>query len=332
MVAIVPEELVALGVKRRPVSSSVAPAWVRGAACKRLMIILRAPGCAYDLRPGGGCRYCGFRRLTTQGTPVASEDIVDQFNWAIEHHDFVGDNISELDLFNSGSFFNDLEIPADARLRIFKGAAQISGLKVMLVESRPEYITRSSLFSAQQALDGNVDLDVAIGLDAYDDHLREQVLRKGYTKQAFELAVARLAEAGAGLLCYVMLKPWTLSDEEALRDAVLCAHYARSVAERYGAACRIALEPTFVVPGTPLAEQYGKGAYRPPSLWLVRQAAEQIASFGSTGVGLWDEDLQPIAVPSACPKCQPRLLKALQGFNSTQDRSFLQLEPCECVE
>jgi hypothetical protein len=284
------------------------------------------------LRPGGGCRYCGFRRLTTQGVPVESEDIVAQFNWAVEQYDFVGENTSELDLFNSGSFFNDLEIPADARLRIFENVAQISGLKLMLVESRPEYITRPSLSSAQQALAGEVDLDVAIGLDAYDDHLREQILRKGYTKQAFELAVARLAETGMGLLCYVMLKPWTMSDEEALRDAVLCAQYAHSVANHYGAACRIALEPTFVVPGTPLAEQYAKGTYTPPSIWLVRQAAEQMAPLGNTGVGLWDEDLQPIAVPSACSKCRPRLLKALQEFNSTQDTSFLQVEPCECVK
>ena len=94
--------------------------------------------------------------------------------------------------------------------------------------------------------------------------------------------------------------------------------------------CRIALEPTFVVPGTPLADLHIAGLYVPVSLWVVRQAAERIAAFGSVYVGLWDEDLHPLAVPSSCANCQRTLLDALQQFNATQDWSDLKVAPCEC--
>jgi hypothetical protein len=322
--------LSARGSNGKPVSTETAPAWVKGIRGKRLIVIFRGPGCTYDLRPGGGCRYCGFRRLTTEGVRVESADLIAQFGWVKSHVNFSQETAIEMDLYNSGSFLNDLEVPSEARLEILREVGHLPGVRVVVIESRPEYITRPSLLEARRALMESVALEVAIGLDAYDNELREQLLQKGFTRTAFEQAVGRLAEVGADLLCYVMIKPWSMTDDAALQDAIHCAEYAHEVASRHSVRCRIALEPTFVVPGTSLADLYIAGLYEPVSLWVVRQAAERIAALGSVYVGLWDENLHPLAVPSSCVNCQRTLLGALQQFNATQDRSDLKVAPCEC--
>jgi uncharacterized Fe-S cluster-containing MiaB family protein len=143
------------------------------------------------------------------------------------------------------------------------------------------------------------------------------------SRKAFERAVKRLGEAGADLLTYVMLKAMPMSEEDALQDVADTAEYVHEVASSYGVRSRIALQPTFVVPGTRLAAEFLAGRYAPPSLQLVIEAVRRLAGFGELLVGLWDEGLQPLAVPDVDPGCRECLLRSLQQFNRTQDVGFL---------
>lgn len=319
---------------RTPVSTEVASAWVRGETARRLMVVLRAPGCAYGLRPQGGCSYCGFRHLTTQGVRVSTGEYVSQIDAALGKRHFHQDQIREIDIYNSGSFLNDAEVPPEARSAILRRCAEEDAIRVVVVESRPEDITTGRLKALHDALDGRREpmaIEVAIGLEVYDDSLRMQGLRKGFTRSVFEAAVQRLSETATDLLGYVMLKPVEMSDEVALSDAEQAAEYVYSVAARYGVRARIALEPTFVVPHTPLAEEHLLGCYSPPSLWLVRDTAARIARLGPLTVGLWDEALQPLAAPSSCAACSEPLLAALQRFNLSQDQAALFVPRCDCA-
>ena len=88
---------------------------VRGLVANRLIIILRASGCAYDLRPEGGCNYCNFRALTTRGIPVPAADLVSQVTTALATYDCDREQIAEIDIYNSGSFLNDAEVPIEAQ-------------------------------------------------------------------------------------------------------------------------------------------------------------------------------------------------------------------------
>jgi hypothetical protein len=261
---------------------------------------------------------------------VSSEQLIAQMQWALAHYDFEREAILELDIYNSGSFLNDLEIPREAGTEILRRASQVPSLKVVLIESRPEHITVDRLAPLCRLFSCGSALETAIGLDAYDDELRIKVLRKGFRRGSFERAVRRAADSGAHLLVYVMLKPWTMSDENALEDAVRAAEYTYTLGARYRIPARVALEPTFVVQGTPLATEYQKRRYHPPSAWLVREAVERIARLGPLVVGLWDEGLRPLAVPTACAKCRSRLLSALRRFNHTQDTSCLRAVRCDC--
>ena len=58
----------------------------------------------------------------------------------------------------------------------------------------------------------------------------------------------------------------------------------------------------------------------------------RLAGMGPPTVGLWDEDLNPVPVPSSCGACRTRLIKALRTFNLTQNLSHLNLPPCPCQD
>jgi hypothetical protein len=307
----------------RPVSTEIAPANVRGARANRLMVIFRAPGCAYDLR-GGGCTYCGFRHLTTLGEAVTAGEYAAQLEYALRGRDLARDEVFQIDLFNSGNFLNDDEVPEEARLTILARCVAQPSVRVVVVESRPEYILVPKLAAMQKAARRRqgFTLEVAIGLDAFEEkHLR--AVRKGISRAAFESAAANLGATGTDLMAYVVLKPCRMSDEEALGDARNAAEYIHAVAARHGIRSRVSLEPAFVVPGTELAAEYRAGRYRPPSLELVLEAARRIAPLGPLTVGLWDEGLHPLARPAARPGRAERIVSALRLFNFTQSPEVL---------
>lgn len=304
-----------------------APAYVRGEPAQRLMVILRAPGCAFDRRAEGGCNYCGFRHLTTDGRPVTTEDYLAQVSQALAKHASAWPEIREIDIYNSGNFLNDAEVPAEARAGIFKLCAEVPGVRLIVAESRPEYVHLEKVIAMREA--AVTELDLAIGLETYDDTLRTR-LQKRFSRADFERAVRTLSHAGIGLLTYLMLKPCQMSDQAALDDVIRAAEYVHGLAAELGIPVRIALEPAFVPPATPLATEYLAGAYQPPSLWLVREAAQRLARLGEVTVGLWDETLDPLAVPSSCPDCRDRLVDALRRFNLTQQADTLDVAPCSC--
>jgi hypothetical protein len=308
-----------------PVSTEIAPANVRGEQAKRLMVIFRAPGCAYDLRAGGGCTYCGFRRLTTHGAPVTAMEYAAQFEHALRGRDLEREKVRQIDLFNSGSFLNDGEAPAGARVAILRRCASQEGVRLVMAESRPEYVTVPRLEAMQKALSGRrqIGLEIGIGFDAFDES-KARIIRKGITRASFERAVARMGRTGTDLMTYVLVKPCEMTDDEALADVRNAAEYVHGLAARHGIRARIGLEPTFVVPGTPLAGEFRAGRYQPPSFALVIEAAARIAHLGHLTVGMWDEGLNPLAVPSAGPRDLPRILDALRRFNLTQDPAALQ--------
>jgi archaeosine synthase beta-subunit len=323
----------ALAMQRVPAACEVVPAWVRGARAHRAMIILRAPGCAWDRQPRRGCAHCGFRQLTTRGSALSTADLVAQVESALSGLDCDAESILEVDLYNSGNFLNDAEISPDAQSAIVVRIAKEEAVRVLLVESRPEYITAESLsrLATSMARSQPLALEIGIGLESADDRVREGYLRKGISRRAFERAVRRLREAGADLLTYVMLKAMPMSEEDALRDVVYTAEFVHEMAYKYSVRARIALQPTFVVSGTGLAVDFLAGRYVPPSMRLVVEAVRRLAPFGDLVVGLWDEGLQPLAVPGASGECRKCFLRSLQEFNRSQDTGCLRVVGCRCT-
>jgi hypothetical protein len=303
-------------------------AQVQGRPGFRLMVILTAPGCAYA-RTSGGCTNCGFPQTFGTGKPVSTEDYVAQITAALGRIPAGIQAPVEVDLYNSGSYFNREEIPMLAQSAMLALAATRHEVASLLVETRPEYVTAARLERALSACRGK-PLEVGIGLESANPEILSRRIRKGYTWEQFSAAAQLLAGAGAGLVAYVLLKPINTGEREAIEDSVATARKVFALGRELKCPTRVALEPCFVAPQTPLYHTFEQGRYRPPWLWSVAEVVSRIAPLGRVLVGLSDEGMNPLQAPHNCEHCTGRFRHALAAFNQTQDAAGLTAISCEC--
>ncbi|NLI76878.1 MAG: hypothetical protein GX442_10600 [Candidatus Riflebacteria bacterium] len=315
------------GDPRQPVWVERAPTSLDGQPTDRLLFIFRAVGCTYARRPEGGCTMCGFTPMTLPAGQLTDADLIAQFDSVFADPARLT-GIGQADLYMSGSFLADDEMPPPVRDHVFRRLAAL-GLRRVLIESRPEFITAAALREAAVLPPGV--LEVGIGLESADDHIREVLIRKGFGRAAFEQAAAQLARAGARLLVNVLLKPLGVTDDAAaVADAVATGRYVFDLARRLALPTRVALQPVFVAPGTPLEREFLASRYQPPSLWSVVAAVRGLHPLGETTVGLSDEGLEPHRAPAGCPRCDAALRTALREFNRHRSLAVFDGLSCPC--
>ncbi len=254
------------------------PAQVEGRPGFRLMVILTAPGCAYA-RTAGGCTNCGFPQTFGTGKPVSVEDYRAQVETALARIPGGVQAPVEVDLYNSGSYFNPEEVPELAQTAMLALATARPEVTSLLVESRPEHVSEARLERAQSACRGK-PLEVGIGLESANPEILSRRIHKGYTWEQFAAAARLLAGAGVRLLVYVLLKPIGTGEREAIEDSVETARRLFALGHELKCPTRVALEPCFVAPQTPLYHAFEQGRYRPPWLWSVAEVLSRIAPLG----------------------------------------------------
>ena len=160
--------------------------------------------------------------------------------------------------------------------------------------------------------------------EAFDDHIRNHLFRKGLALPAFEELARNVARSGLRLKCYFMQKPVVgMSDQDAVHDIQRGIDYLSGIADRYGVPINLHLNPTFVSRGTLLEASFLAGKYTPPRLCDVARAAlhgqgKSISIF----IGLCDEGLATPGGTFIRPGDEP-LVQQLEEFNRTQDYCVL---------
>jgi len=146
-------------------------------------IILNAGKCSW-----GRCIFCGWGKHDYE---VNAESLIKSFNEKVD------ESVTSLKVFGSGSFLDQNQFP----LEFLKHAAKIMQAKELIVESRPEHITKENL-----ALFKGVKLTVAIGLEAADDEVLKK-LRKGITINQFINACKLVHDQGFRVKAYILVNP-----------------------------------------------------------------------------------------------------------------------------
>ncbi len=204
----------------------------------------------------------------------------------------------------------------------------LPNMSLLSIESRVEYIELSELEFIARALDEGdtpTKLEIAIGFEAFDDHIRNEVFKKGLSLNSFKTFVHKMAPFGFHLKCYFMQKPVPgISDDEAVKDVCNAIDYLSDIASDSGININMHLNPTFAATGTLLEEAFKKGQYNPPFLLDIARAAlyaknRQVSVF----IGLYDEGLATEG-GSFVRKGEETLVKKLEEFNITQDYKLLE--------
>ncbi len=296
-----------------------------GEQTKRLMLVLRTPPCEYNR-----CTMCGFDN--NAGRNIRLQNVQRQYQNGIAGEDFSG--IRRIDFPTAGSFYNDRELSPESRNYLFSEVSKLPVDSVM-VETRVDYLTEEKVRESKSYLREDQSIELAIGLESADDNIRNKVLYKGLSKKGFERFAGICKNTDSRLLAYVLIKSPTLTEAEAIEDAVQTADYVYKIAHDRGIKARVAFKPMFIPEGTELEEQYLSREYQLPKLWTTVETVKrttQLASYqpNSIFVGMFDEDLSGDRFSSNCDECNSKVVEALKKFNGTQDISELERLSCKC--
>ncbi len=238
------------------------------------------------------------------------------------------EKIAKLIVSNNGSILDEATFSSTALMYLLARVnLQLPNLTTLNLETRPEYVDLAELEFLSRALaEGQTPtrLELAVGFEAFDERIRNEVFHKGLELAVFEDFVARIAPYRYRLKCYFMQKPVPgMSDAAAIEDIRQAIGYLGSIARRFDLTINLHLNPTYVARGTALEEAFRQGDFTPPRLRDVAEAAwaardEPVSVF----VGLFDEGL---AVPggSFLRPGEESLVAQLERFNRTQDFSLL---------
>jgi archaeosine synthase beta-subunit len=250
---------------RSKVHSWFAPAMLHGMHGHELVIILATRGCQHYFSDELGCTMCGYNNDSTGGLETP-ESIEAQLESALQKHE--NDMASTSDvvakIFNSGSFFDEDEIPVISQEAIIKRLAGFSQVKEIAVESRPEFITSEATRCLKSNARENQHIEVGIGLESWNDDVRLDLINKGFTREQFLQAHELLKENGIGTKAYVLLKPLFLDEVQAYEDA------RETISQLQGlGVSTISINPVAIHAHTLVEEFWERNSYRPPWLWTV---------------------------------------------------------------
>ncbi len=262
---------------------------------------------------------------------VSYRDLMAQIDNVFRHPDVVrcGQDIRKVIVSNNGSVLDEVTFSSTALMYLI---AMINfhfpDLNVLTIETRAEFADFAELEFLSRGLSENetpTQLEIAVGFEAFDDGVRNDVFGKGLTLEMFEGLVRKAAPYGYRLKCYFMQKPVPgMSDEEAKEDVRRAIDYLSRTSAKYDIRINMHLNPTFVARGTLLEQFFADGKYVPPYLRDVAAAVRHGRGKPlSIFVGLSDENLA-VEGGSFIRPGDERLVETLEKFNQTQDYSLLQ--------
>lgn len=286
----------------------------------RKKVIVMSGGCTVPT-----CTMCPFTNFNNYGLDdgSSSESLLDQVRRTLTRTE--GEPAYEvLSLYNDGSFFAPREIPRDVQVEIARLVAA-AGVKHLVVESLPQFVTEPVLAPFVQAL-GGVRLEIGIGLQSADELVRETLVNTRISQKPFERALSVMASLGVDSKIYLLIKPPFLSEGEAVTDVVKSVDYLTGLGVRGMTLC-----PTRVSRHTVAWELWQAGQYTPPNLWTVVEAVRRVherLAVRVACVNLRGTDFESV-FPDACPNCADTVVDALMRFGESGDAGDLPAD-CSC--
>ena len=257
---------------------------------------------------------CGFSKETLPD--VDAESFLQQFESAYN----IADKEFLVKIYVSGSFFNHMEVPVEVRDSILETLSHDERVMKVTVESRPEFLNEETL----KAVPGRDKLEVAIGLETADDHVRSRCINKGFTFKDYLQSVEIAGKSGLKVKTYLLLKPPHLTEKEAIEDAVGSARMIPPESQT------LSLNPSTVHRHTKVEDMWRDNLYRPPWIWSVIEVALEVKRMDARPLFIDTSGFKTSRGPRNCGKCDHYLTKRVKKFSATQDVSLLEGLDCNC--
>jgi|WetSurSiteA1Bulk_404760.scaffolds.fasta_scaffold06079_2 archaeosine synthase beta-subunit len=289
---------------------------------KRAVVYLMSNGCEWALKSAHGCLMCGhLAKQTRRDKTISVDDYLKQFEEEFELIDFEKNPI--LNLYNNGSFINDSEIPAAARRGMLKKINGNPHIKMLVIESRPEFVTEEKVREIKELVPDK-HVEIGVGLEIKDDFYRGICINKGFSLHRFN-AAAELITKYLNLRTYVLLKPLFLTEKESIDNAIETVEHSFEVG-----ATTVSLEASTIQDYTLMSYFYKHGLYTTPWLWSILEIVKRAKPTGKLIVGLFKFFPSPSAVPNNCELCNEKVMNTIIQYNQTLNKRAFNGLTCDC--
>jgi len=228
-----------------------------------ITMVIPTRGCSWALSEYGGCSVCGYINDSSRDLSIPIPTILSEIETLLKKIETKKRII--LKIFNSGSFFDESDVPRNLRENITKLIQKYPHCSQLSVESRSEYVINYSniIEKTKKAIDPTI-LEVGIGLESSNNSILRDCWNKGMRVSDYDQAVDVLKNIGVKIKTYIFIKPPFLTEYEALIDSISTINHAVSQGTD-----SISINPCSVQNGTLAHYLYKKDRYQPPWLWSI---------------------------------------------------------------
>jgi radical SAM enzyme (TIGR01210 family) len=254
---------------------------------------------------------------------VTPADIERQVDFILSHYDEAQlAEVAKVSVYTAASSLDQECLPTRSLMYLVLRICDLPKLEIVSLETRAEYVEDWELKALRAVLTDRVCLEVGIGYETHDPHLRNKVLGKGLSEGRLRQLLGLLRDNHAALKAYVMLKPHhSLSEEEGVREAVAGLDHLKRLGDEFGVDVSIHLNATYIAEGCRLTDELVAHGYEPPELSsmveVVREAGKRrlpiYAGLDDEGLAVQGGTFQATELDRAV------VVEALSAFNRHQD-------------
>ncbi|MBS3748097.1 MAG: archaeosine biosynthesis radical SAM protein RaSEA [Candidatus Thermoplasmatota archaeon] len=282
------------------------------------VLILRTRGCSWMFQ--SGCSMCGYFN-DSMLSKVTSDQLINQYKQAMTRYN----NEPIVKIFTSGSFLDANEVPEKVQEYIFSDLTKKT--KKIAVESRPEYVTETSMNTIKNQLT-KTELDIGIGLETSQDFIRDFAINKGFSFEDYRNAVTLVHNNNFSVKTYILIKPPFLTEKESIEDVKQTIDHVLPCTDQHDI---LSFNPTSVQKNTLVEYLWRRKQYRPPWLWSIidmltyaaKKQKKTRLQCDITGGG-------KKRGAHNCFTCDSEMLSAIKEFSLTQDPTIFKDVNCDC--
>lgn len=290
-----------------------------------ITVVIPTRGCSWALSENGGCSMCGYINDSSRDQPIPSEQILAKIKTLLLENR--GDKPIHLKIFNSGSFFDQWDVPKHLRDQLIALLQETPGVFRLSVESKTEYIlAHFDLIKEITEQLAPMELEIGIGLESSNDTIIKDCHNKGTTLEAYKQSVQLLRPFGIRVKTYILIKPPFLTEIEAISDAIQTAMDAASIGTDV-----ISFNPCNIQNGTLVDFLFRQDRYQPPWLWSVLHVVQVVRSLYPS-LPLICDPIAPGKPRGAhnCGKCDSHVLEQIKRVLESIPEDLS--EPCSCYQ
>ena len=279
----------------------------------------------YTLKCQFKCRYCALPDRSSS-VPVGPREIEAQIDHVLSSHADRLHQFTQFSCGNEGSVLDTARFPSRCMHHLLDRLHELPNLEIASFETRPEYVTEQGLADIVRRGSART-IDLTVGFETQDDHLRMVVLGKRITRRVLEERVWLLSAFDSRFTGYIMVKPAPrMTERQAVDEALATVEYLATLCERHGVPFLPYFTPTYIARTSELAMQSACGDYSPPTIQTIFEVVLRTHLQGlPVYTGLWSEGLAGEDGDfTARPGYDPALRAALVAFNRSNDPALLE--------